>query len=90
MLCSTKPAKKPTKKIPLDERWYVSSLQSSVSVGSKAEVIITHTPSTSDACKTHVQSVESLLPAQHSGSANSQKLYDVVLLYHFVRQQSIS
>src|SRR5947199_6971699 len=32
--------------------------QRSVSVRSRAEVIITHTPSTSDACEMHVQPVE--------------------------------
>jgi len=34
------------------------SLQRSVSVRSRAEVIIMHTPSTSDACETHAQPIE--------------------------------
>jgi hypothetical protein len=35
-----------------------SSFQRSVSVRSRAEVIITHMPSTSDACEVHAQPVE--------------------------------
>jgi hypothetical protein len=35
-----------------------SSLQRSVSVRSRGNVIIMHTPSTSDACEMHAQSVE--------------------------------
>src|SRR4051794_31809661 len=46
---------KPINKTPLDERRYYSSLQRSVSVRSRAEVIITHAPSMSDACETHAQ-----------------------------------
>jgi hypothetical protein len=48
----------PPIKTPLDERWYIplSSVQSLYIVGAK--VIITHTPSTSDACEMHAQPVE--------------------------------
>jgi hypothetical protein len=56
--CYAKPAKKPRDETPLDERWYapLSNLQSLYE--SRAEVIIMYTPSTSDACETHVPSVE--------------------------------
>jgi hypothetical protein len=56
--CYAKPAKKPADKNPLDERCYVplSSVQSLYEC--RAEVIITHAPSTLDACETHVQPVE--------------------------------
>jgi hypothetical protein len=53
-----KPAKKLTHKTPLDERRHNSSLQRSVSVHSRAEVIIIHTPSTLDACETHAHTLE--------------------------------
>jgi hypothetical protein len=55
--CHAKPAKNPPIKTLMDERWY-SSLQRLVSVRSKAGVIITHAPSTSDACEMHTQSIE--------------------------------
>jgi hypothetical protein len=48
-----KPAKKPTEKTPSRREVVYSSLQRSVFVRSRAEVIITHTPSTSDACPIH-------------------------------------
>jgi hypothetical protein len=38
-------------------------LQRSVSVRSRAEVIVTHMPSTSDVCETHAQSVEKPIPS---------------------------
>jgi hypothetical protein len=54
---SCQPAKEPTDKTSLGERQYIS-LQRSVSVHSRAEVIITHAPSTLDACETHAPSIE--------------------------------
>jgi hypothetical protein len=54
MLCQ---ACQPIDKTPAGREIY-SSLQRSVSVRSRAEVIITLTPSMSDACEMHAQSVE--------------------------------
>ena len=56
-LLSCQACQESTDKTSLDERQYIS-LQRSVSVRSKAEVIITHARNTSDACETHALSVE--------------------------------
>jgi hypothetical protein len=45
-------------KTPLDERTLHPSLQRSVSIRSRAEVIIMHMPSTSNACEMHAELVE--------------------------------
>ena len=51
--CYAKPAKKPRRYDP-EREMVCSSLQCSVSVRSRAEVIITHAPSTLDACETRM------------------------------------
>jgi hypothetical protein len=59
--CSARPTKRPTGKIPLDERRYVpfSSVQSLYDC--RAEVIVTHTPSTSDARETYAQPMQKFI-----------------------------
>jgi hypothetical protein len=53
--CRVEPAKNPPIRTSLDERWHIPPQRSvSVLVRSRAGVIITHTPSTSDACETHL------------------------------------
>jgi hypothetical protein len=54
--CASCYAKKPIDKTPAGRE--IDSSQRSVSVRSRAEVITTLTPSMSDACETHAQSVE--------------------------------
>jgi hypothetical protein len=81
--CYAKPANKPLDKTPLDERWCDSSLQRSVSVSSRAEVTITHAPSTSNACEMHAQPVEksiaSLALRLRSRPASSSAFYEPIL-----------
>jgi len=50
--CYAKPAKKPTNKTLLDERRYIPFSSVQPLYDHRAKVIITHTPSTSDACTT--------------------------------------
>ena len=54
--CYAKPVKEPPR--PRSREMVYSSPERSVSGRSRAEVIITHTSSTSDACETYAQSVE--------------------------------
>ena len=57
--CNAKPAKTHTKKAPPDGRWVMLPLSSVRSLYEcRAEVTITHTPSTSDAREIHSQHVE--------------------------------
>jgi hypothetical protein len=50
-----------------------SFLQRSVSVGSRAEVVTTQAPSTSDACETHAQSVEKIASLATFGSVGEDE-----------------
>jgi len=59
--CFAKPAKKPIDKTPLDERRWVPLSSVQFLYECRAEVIITHAPSTSDACETHAQPVEKFI-----------------------------
>jgi hypothetical protein len=68
--CYAEPAKKPTDKPPLDERRYIplSSVQSPYD--RRAEVTITHSPSTSDVYETHAQLVEKSIASLVLGPAD--------------------
>jgi hypothetical protein len=68
--CYAEPAKKPTDKSPLDERRYIplSSVQSLYD--RRAEVTITHSPSTSDVYETHAQLVEKSIASLVLGPAD--------------------
>jgi hypothetical protein len=72
--CYAKPTKKPTSKTPRDGEMDVplSSVQSLYEC--RAEVIITYTSSTPDACETHAQPVEeSTASPGHFGSAEDSR-----------------
>ena len=79
MSCYAKPAKNPTDKTPAGrEEGVIPLSKCSVSVRSRFEVTITHTPSTSNACETHAQPVEKFIASLALSGSADKKMADCV------------